>query len=63
MPKIYATGFNAHKQLTPPTSDDASGSPPKDVKSWSKIAYGENAKVLFAGWSSTVGKSYKEILS
>lgn len=58
MPDIYAAGFNAHNQLNLATvgnNEDA----PEDIRTLTKITEEANgsAKVLFAGWSSTVRKS------
>ncbi len=50
---VYACGFNAYYQITPP-SDEAS--PPEDLHSLTQIMQNpvKEARVLFAGWSTTV---------
>lgn len=50
MTSVYATGFNAHNQIVP--GNDARA---KDVRVLTKITQAEHeARVVFAGWSSTV---------
>jgi len=57
MIEIYASGFNAHNQLGLVSSDDA-GISPSDIHSVTKLQLEveKKARVLFAGWSSTVCK-------
>jgi hypothetical protein len=55
MTLVYGTGFNAHAQIIPSSTSQDHDASPKDVQSLTKIANAKHdAKVLFAGWSSTV---------
>jgi hypothetical protein len=53
---VYACGFNAHDQIIPRSSETREAAPPEDVRSLTEITGGggNGARVLFAGWSSTV---------
>jgi hypothetical protein len=55
---IFASGFNAHNQLEAAENKG----PAKDVSTFSRIATGNDIKVLFAGWSCTICKNEISIL-
>lgn len=52
---IYAAGFNAHSQLQPDSTDDQ--------RTFQAIPDQDHAKILFAGWSTTVLTTSDSIIS